>query len=159
MQAVSHQKELDKLKAEIRELHTHLWIMPVNIMLDGFASKKAEGKSWSSHPFYTHFRGYKLSLSVCCNGKDDKGTHISVFAFLESGEYDDELEWPFQCSITIRLLDQKEGKDHYDRVLSFDEAPDDCRNKNSGWGIPRFWSQEELSPRYLVNDSLCFNVS
>ena len=62
------QKELGKLKIQIRELCTRLWIMPVNILLDGFASKKAEEKEWSSHPFYSHLRGYKLYLTMYCNG-------------------------------------------------------------------------------------------
>ena len=166
LQAVNHQKELNELKSQIKELRTHLWIMPVNIKLDGFAAKKAEGKSWSSHPFYTHVRGYKLYLSVECNG-DGKGagSHISTYIHLESGEYDDELNWPFDHSITIRLIDQKEGKNHSDCTLDFDNAPDDCTERRvetfgdySGWGRQRFISHSKLSPNYLINDSLCFSV-
>lgn len=165
LQAVNHQKELSELRTQVRELRTHLWIMPVNIMLDGFASKKEKEKSWSSHPFYTHLRGYKLSLSVYCNGdQSGAGTHISVFISLKSGEYDNELKWPFHSPVTVRLLDQKEGKDHHDYTVTFDDAPDDCTRRvektgNFGWGTPLFISHSKLSPKYLVNDSLCFNVS
>ena len=105
LQAVSYQKEIEKLRAEITELRTHLWIMPITILLDGFASKKAAGECWSSHPFYTRLQGYKLCLSVSCNGySEGKGTHISVYACVMSGDHDDELEWPFQRSVTIQKI-------------------------------------------------------
>ena len=169
LQAISHQKQLEKLETQIRELqsHLHVRIMPITILLDGFASKKAKGKSWSSSPFYTHLRGYKLYLSVCCNGsKDGEGTHISVFIQLMSGEHDDELKWPFRRSITIQLIDQKEGKDHLDNVVNFANAPDHCTRKverydfdHTGWGKVRFIKHSKLSPKYLVNDSLYFTIS
>ena len=88
-QAVSHQKEVEELQTEIKELctkigelRTHLRIMPIDIIVDGYAAKKAEGKGWSSAPFYTHLQGYKMYLSVHCNGCDDgEGTHVSVYMF------------------------------------------------------------------------------
>ena len=58
--------------------------MPVKIKLDDFAAKKTEGKSWSSHSFYTHPRGYKLYLSVECNGiGEGAGSHISAYVHLK----------------------------------------------------------------------------
>ena len=130
LQAVSYQKEIEKLRAEITELGTHLRIMPITILLDGFASKKAAGDCWSSHPFYTHLQGYKLRLSVSCNGNSEgEGTHISVYACVMNGDHDDEIEWPFQRSVTIQLLDQKDGKHHHEYVLTFDDAPSDCTER------------------------------
>ena len=167
LQAVNHQKELNELKYQIKELHTHLRIMPINIILDGFAAKKAEGMSWSSRPFYTHLHGYKLDLSVDCNGYGEgaEGSYVSAYIYLKSGKHDDELNWPFDHSITIRLVDQKEGKNHHDYTVDFGAAPDEYTKRivetvdcYSGWGTPRFISHSELSPNYLVNDSLCFSV-
>ena len=45
LQAVSHQKQLENLETQIKELqsHLHVRIMPITILLDGFASKKANG--------------------------------------------------------------------------------------------------------------------
>ena len=160
----THQKEVTELKSQIRELHTHLWIMPVKIKLDDFAAKRAEEKSWSSHSFYTHPRGYKLYLSVHCNGDGERArSHISAYIYLKSGEYDNELTWPFRRSVTIRLVDQKEGMNHHNHTLDFGNAPDRCTKRRvvggySGWGTPRFISRSKLSPNYLVNDSLCFSI-
>ena len=125
LQAVNYQKEIEKLKAKITELQTHLRIMPVTILLDGFASRKAAGGRWSSRPFYTHLRGYKLYLSVYCNGnRDGKGTHVSVYVHVMSGEHDYELEWPFHHSITVQLCDQEKGLKHYNHMINFGDAPE-----------------------------------
>ena len=168
LQAISHRKEIEELKAENKELRSHLRIMPVNIVLNGYTSKKVEEENWYSRPFYTHLRGYKLRLSVSCNGDDEgEGTHISLYVHLMSGKHDDELEWPFQRPITIQLLDQKEGRKHHEYVLTFDDAPSECAVKieepidfdHPGWGTPKFMAHSRLSPRYLVNDSLSFRVS
>ena len=164
LQAISHQREIEKLKAEVTELRTHLRIMPTTILLDGFASRKEAAGSWSSRPFYTHLRGYKLYLSVCCNGRQEgEGTHVSVYFHLMSGEHDYELKWPFNRSITLQLLDQEEGKKHYDHVVNFSDAPGHCTkisdSNRSGWGTHKLIMHSLLSPRYLVNDSLCFVVS
>jgi hypothetical protein len=178
LQAVHHQKELNELKTELNELKvthqkeltevkSHLWIMPVNVKLDGFAVKQAERKSWSSHPFYTHLRGYKLRLSVECNGTGrGAGSHVSAFFRLMSGEYDDALDWPFRHSITIRLVDQKDGTNHHDYTVGFGDAPDACIKRRvepvggdySGWGAPLFINRSRLSPKYLINDSLSFSI-
>ena len=74
LQAVSHQKELERLQLQIQKLENevktlksddlksvfvHLRVMPVNIVMNGFAVKKRDGKRWMSKPVYTHPRGYK----------------------------------------------------------------------------------------------------
>ena len=54
---------------------------------------------------------------------DGEGTHVSLYACLMSGEYDDVLEWPFQGEITstVEFLNQLEDKNHKKRVLTFNE--------------------------------------
>ena len=51
--------------------------------------------------------------------KKKKQGHISqpIAIHLESGEYDDALNWPFRHSVTIWLIDQKEGKNHHDHTF------------------------------------------
>ena len=94
LQAVSHQKELERLQLQIQKLENevktlksddlksvfvHLRVMPVNIVMDGFAVKKRDGKRWMSKPVYTHPRGYKMMLCVTSNGDGKaEGTHVSV---------------------------------------------------------------------------------
>ena len=62
-----------------------------------YHEKKEANEMWYSSPLYTHNRGYKFRLEVYTNGID-KGcsSHLSVFVALMRGEYDDDLEWPFE---------------------------------------------------------------
>ena len=54
-----------------------------------------------------------MCLNVIANGLDDgKGTHVSVYACLMRGKFDDTLKWPFQDHVTIAMLNQLEGNNH-----------------------------------------------
>ena len=96
--------------------------------------------------------------------KEQGHIYILAYIYLRSGKHDNDLNWPFDHSITIRLVDQKEGKNHHDYIVDFGTAPDKYTKRvekvgdYSGWGIPRFISHSKLSPNYLVNNSLCFCV-
>ena len=126
--AVSHRKlqaQVFKLQKEVKVLRSkeakdlkfvcaHLRIMPVNIVVNDFAANKSKGSSWWSEPFYSHPRGYKMALSVDCNGcLDAEGTHVSVFISLMKGDFDNQLEWPYRGAISIQLLDQEDIEEHY----------------------------------------------
>ena len=176
LQAVSHQKQLEKLQAQIKKVEnrveeltsfvrTHLRILPVNILMNGFAAKKSEEKEWLSEPFYTHPRGYKMVLSVNCNGSGEAaGSYSSIFISIMQGDYDHQLEWPFRDTISIELLNQESIEECHTRLLTFDDASEDVSNRvtkenySTGWGFPNFISHVELL-KYVNNDSLCFKVS
>ena len=108
LQTVSHQKQLEKIQAQVKKMedqiielktlvYTHLRIMPVNLLMNGFTAKKRDGQRWWSGPFYTHPHGYKLELRVDCNGNDKAaGSHLSVFLYIKQGEFDHKLQWPVQ---------------------------------------------------------------
>ena len=67
-----------------------------------------------SPPFYSHPHGYKLCLRVYANGQGEgKGTHISIFASLMRGDYDNNLQWPFEGDIVVELLNWREDKHHH----------------------------------------------
>ena len=48
-----------------------------------------------------------------------KGTHLSVFGYLMQGDFDDDLQWPFQSTITIQLLNQLEDSNHHTHTINF----------------------------------------
>jgi hypothetical protein len=59
--------------------------------------------------FYTKKPGYKLEVTVYPNGYGrGKHTHVSLFVQIARGKYDAILPWPFNKTITISVLDQKE---------------------------------------------------
>ena len=176
MQAISHQKQLEKLQAQIHKMedqmielksymNTHLRIIPVNLLMNGFAEKKRYQQRWWSKPFYTHPLGYKLELSVDCNGiGENAGSHLSAFIYIKQGEFDHNLKWPFRNTISIQLLDQENPGDCHEALISFNKASECSSSRvtegesNSGWGLQAFISHAKLS-KYLTNNALCFKVS
>jgi TNF receptor-associated factor 4 len=173
LQAVNHRKLLEELEAriqdledEVKKLKAHVQIAPVQLILDNYASKRENGATWDSQPFYTHLQGYKMCLNVDVNGYDiGEGTHISVFTVIMRGEFDCQLKWPFHGSLNIMLLDQ-EGDEHWSVDISYDkETPQNhsgraiYEDENEGWGTYTFIAHKNLHPNYYKNDSLIFKVS
>ena len=79
--------------------------------LTEFTKRKQFNNKYYSPPFYSYPHGYKLCLNVCANGIG--GAHISIFAYLIRGDYDNNLHWPFECDIVIEVLNWKEDNYHY----------------------------------------------
>ena len=144
----------------------------LNIKMEEFKKHKDSDIRWRSPGFYTSPEGYKMSLSVYCNGFDDgksKGTHVSTFICLMHGEHDDTLEWPFQGEVTVELLNQLEDKNHVKYVVMFNESTIlECKQRVVGkqygveWGYDKFISHSELSSlntQYLKDDTLYFRVT
>ena len=94
--------------------------LPFNFTMTEIKSKKKNDVDWYSPPFHTHTHGYRMFITVDANGNGDgEGTHLSVFAYLMQGPYDDDLLWPFQGTITIQLLNQLEDGNHHTRTINF----------------------------------------
>ena len=90
------------------------------------------------------------------------------------GEHDDKLEWPFEGSITVELLNQRDNKGHHLRTLDLNRYSDDdgtCTSRvidketACGLGSPKFISHADLScnpitnTEYLQDDCLRLRVS
>ena len=61
-----------------------------------------------SAPFYTDRFGYRMCLCVYLDGDGSgKGRYISYFLTIMKGEYDALLEWPFQLTVTMTMINQK----------------------------------------------------
>ena len=153
-------------------------IPPVVFTVTDFQRKKQADKVWISPPYYTHIGGYKFCLKVYTNGlKSGKGTHVSVYAHLMRGEHDDELEWPFEGSTTVELLNQRKDKGHHLKIFNLNRYSDDDGTSTSrvvdkktaalayGLGNPKFISHADPSynpttnTEYLQDDCLQIRVS
>ena len=47
-------------------------------------------------------------------------TYVSVAVYLEKGENDDNVPWPFYATVTIELLNQLEDKNHHSKTATVD---------------------------------------
>ncbi len=92
---------------------------PVDFVMLDFPALKASNKQWFSEPFYTGVKGYKMCLSAFANGIGvGRGNHVSLFANMMQGGFDDCLSWPFRGSVSVQLLiDDK--KEYYEANLLF----------------------------------------
>lgn len=99
---------------------TNSSVAPFSFTMKSFKHRKEHKIIWFSPSFYSHSCGYRMQLRVDPSGtQDGEGTHISVYVYLMKGDFDDELLWPFQGHVTVRLLNQIDDTNHYERVIDF----------------------------------------
>ncbi len=136
-------------------------------MVPDFNELKLKKTAHKSTPFY--MKGYNLKVEV----HEGKGQgHVSVFTFLLKGKYDNCLQWPFQGTVTIELLNQLDDKNHYRDIFVFRadyniSKPADSLEQGIGCGRGKteFISHSALdynrekNCQYLKNDSLVFRIS
>lgn len=113
--------------------------------------------------FFSQF--YKFELNVVFNYDDNN--HVGMYCFINKGEYDDCLVWPFVGSYYFTLLSQN-GKDlDYTKYVNTSTKPDEIKvyndkprdARNNGWGLKRFVSLDNLvKPIYCVNDTIILKL-
>ena len=87
------------------------------------------------------------------------------------GEYDNELEWPFEGDIRVELLNWRADKNHHSCAIPFNRFDIDGTHSSrvtdqetaTGLGNPQFISHTDLAPttntEYLRDDYLKLRVS
>ena len=188
-EAITDLKELktesQKLRTELEELRlsyaedqkridilkTHFSIIPITFTLDGYKSRHLRrDMGWTSPPFYTHPRGYRMCLLIDIGGPggQPKGTYMSVYLNLTRGEYDGFLKWPFRGSVTVSMLSSKEEKAHHIEIIKYhDSTPIATSGRvftdekmSKPWGKGKFIKHVDLEPGgFVVNDKLQFEIS
>ncbi len=91
-------------------------------------------------------------------------THVSVYAYIIKGKYDDELNWPFVGKVTVKLLNQLEDENHHGSAITL--TPEVNINAGDiGRGCPKYiphsrFSRDSASnTQYLKDDTLYFRIS
>ena len=167
------QTENRQLRQQVITLTQHLKrqqicspVCPVEYEMTQFNQRKRENVEWSSTPFYTQLRGYKMCFRVRANGWGNwKGTHVSVNLYIMRGEFDDELKWPFRGSFEIKLLNQDCDEGHRTAIVSFagcgtsiEAGARVTQREVSEIGRCKagFVSHSALQQKYIKNNSLRF---
>ena len=159
-------QQVGQLTRDLQMQRVYTPTCPVELTITNFKKKYEDKQEWKSSPFYTHQNGYKLYLVMYTGGKrSGKGSHISVYLNLAKGEFDDELNWPFQGKLEIQLLNQDERC--YTLTIDFDDpyvgaARDrviEGEKSKFMLGTDKFISHDDLQAKLLKNDSLGFRIS
>ena len=162
-----------QFESDITSLQGQLLLPPYTTIMRDFQQHKDNHDWWFSPPFYTHPQGYKMCLKVDANGYGKgKGTHVSVFAFLMRGEFDDHLKWPFRGRVTVAMLNQLEDNSHTTDTIRFTDTTDneiigrvmEGEIAPIGLGYSTFIAHTELNYnptknyQYLMYDCLRFRI-
>ena len=86
---------------------------PMEFIINDFSEKKEANEVWYSSPFYTHNRGYMSSVSTVPQWWRYQAVVLTFQYMLKlmRGEYDNELEWPFEGDfIRVELLNWKQTR-------------------------------------------------
>ena len=159
---------LAQVALDVQKPLAPVFIPPPDIVMTDFEKHKEDNDSWYGPPFYPHIGGYKMCLCVYANNY--ASPHVSMFCYLNRGEYDDQLKWPFRGDITIQLLNQSRDEGHWEMTVSFNHrAGNDIAGRvvgkeraTSAWGRRKFIPHTELNTEnkeYLKNDCLKFQIS
>lgn len=143
--------------------------VPAIRILRDFSKMKEKNKDCMLKPFYTHKNGYKVGICVVPNGYNEaEGTHVSLFTFMEKGENDDYLPWPFHGNIIIQLLDHSSNFAHREVTIRYNDYHPGYSNRNhlgivlGGQGKYHLISHASLDDnkhvQFLKNDCLHFRI-
>ena len=169
-QIVALMSALTQVALDVQKPLAPVFVPPPDIVMTDFEKHKKAGDKWYSPPFYSHIGGYKMCLYVDANGVGDgEATHVSVFCFLNRGEYDDQLKWPFCGDITIQLLNQSREEGHRERTIEFDDTVHDVyagrvvgmerAGGGRGYDFIAHTKPRTENKDYLKNDCLKFRIS
>lgn len=137
--------------------------------IDDFRSRRqrtltGEFSTFHSAPCLTSDYGYKFCLRIYLNGDGvGENTHLSLFLVIMKSDHDNTLEWPFQRTVTLTLVNQQNRK----RDIVKDIIPNKDsesfhkpkRDYNNASGLPMFVSIEKLeSDGFLKDDCIFFDV-
>ena len=125
---------------------------PVVLKMNDAWDKQHNNEVWYSPPFYTSPGGYKMMLCVYAGGYGrGRGTHFSCYTHLVPGEYDNQIQWPFQGEVTVELLNQLEDSNHKKTIIKYSEStPKESKGRvekyrmSQGWGIGQFVAHSDL---------------
>lgn len=145
--------------------------MPVLVMMQGFEEKRMNNERWCSPVLLTHKNGYHFRLKIDVNGWSSSDS-IAVVVSIVKGDHDDELAWPFEGVINVRVLNQIRDSAHSKAKhfifcgggLECQQVVDETLPEFGCW-CDRFISHRSLNYKsskhcqYLKDDCLFFLVS
>ena len=112
---------------------------------------------------FERLMGIRIYPNGVCSGR---GTHVAIFIHLMESTFDDLLDWPYDGTITVSVLDRSGSRARSDisriiqakpNLLAFQQPHEAiCR---TGYGYVQFARiQEFFGPRYVKDDKLLLKI-
>jgi len=160
------EKQLKDKEQELEQLNMKLRIPPFHFTVSNFNQLKTKNTIWYSPPMYTHLHGYKLCIAVWPNGlSGGRGTHVGVYLYSMSGEFDATLQWPAKFTITLQLLNQHRDQDHITVTHQFQWNKPEGERVSVDWFTTKLIAHTDLElnaqkqTQYLKDDCLHFRIT
>ena len=123
---------------------------------------------YCSEPFYSHPGGYKMMITVCPNGfGDTKHMYMGVYANILRGEFDDQLRWPFDGSVTVQAYNRTTEQWSNKHIIVMNKA--ECGLKyvsrcmdllrHGSWGFANFLHLSNLNDFVKAVNTVRFRVT
>ena len=157
-------QELGDLKQALHqqreELQMHsvpLPVPPFYFTISSFKHYQKNEFTFFSEPFYSHPGGYKMRVKIHPNGFGDaKGAYMGLYVSILHGEFDDQLRWPFNGSITVQAYNRT--TEQWSNKQTINMNKEECAKKvqrcvdkltPGSWGNYKFLSLSDLNDNYL----------
>ncbi len=155
-------RQIDALESRLATIERHTQLLPpVEFILSGYSLYKKEKVTSVYGPlFYTHRRGARVQVRTYF------GAYVDIELHQVPGEFDDEIDWPVKCAVTVHILDQWRDHHHISGGRTFTLArpfkrtytgqPDALRvNYNTIEGC----SKRDVHVKYVQDDCIRYRVS
>ena len=130
-----------------------------------------DNRDWTSPPFYTHPRGYKMELVISyrragnANATPDNPFRCYAKFILLEGEYDDYLRFPIRMSIELHVMKKTTNESRCITFCFDDSAPRECterwtdnRRRQNTAGDVRLLEYNEID-LYSIDGRFTFMIS
>ena len=150
--AAEKEKQISHLQSRVQNLENVILLPQVEFTLHRYSQYENKSIWWEDGPtFYTSRMGHKVKIKLFF------GSNLYAMLKNVAGEFDDHLQWPLQCTLSLQLLDQL-GKHHLERRAKLQIA----RRGSSDMFSIQYLYDDIKKPRngaqYLKEDSLHFRV-
>ena len=122
-----------------------------------FNASVANKAIWKSAAMYTHTNGYKFFIEVNLSLLDSD--MVVILYRPMQGEYDDQLKWPVEATITIAMLNQHGGEDEECTETTVWRRPSAGR-EDLTWvdGLNLYFVEKYKLKDMVFNDTMYFHV-
>ena len=114
---------------------------------------------WFSPPYYTRVHyGYKMGFVVDFLWQYGTPGYLNIYSYMMKGHYDDHLQWPFQGTVVIRIV----NRNRCEYVFKYMESSDSGNRVTNGERgpvlSPRSGYSSYKNIKLLKDDCLQFEV-
>ena len=149
--AAEKEKQINHLQSRVQNLENVILLPQVEFTLHRYSQYENKFIWWEDGPtFCTRPMGHKVKIKLFFGGI------LFVALQNEAGEFDDHLQWPLHCTLSLQLLDWH-GEHHLERSKKLQISRGGSSNMSAIYTYNEI-KNPASGAQYLKEDSLHFRV-